>query len=98
MIFVIDNNIKKNSFDTKLALTSEIINLDIPKKYSTFEINFLNLEIQNKVFVVDRKNFAIKRYLYVNDEAERNRFYKEKQKKTKMAMKYTKIKMFILLN
>ena len=56
LIFVVDNNIKKNSFETKLALTSEIINLEIPKKYSSFEINFLNFEIENKVFVIDRKN------------------------------------------
>ena len=39
LIFVVDNNIKK-FFETKLALTSEIINLEIPKKYSSFEINF----------------------------------------------------------
>ena len=81
LIFVVDNNIKKNSFETKLALTSEIINLEIPKKYSSFEINFLNFEIENKVFLIDRKNFALKRYLYVSDEVDRNSFYEEKQKK-----------------
>ena len=79
LIFVINNNIKKNSFETKLALTSEIINLEIPKKYSSFEINFLNLEIENKVFVIDRNNFALKRYLYVKDQVDRNNFYKEKK-------------------
>ena len=79
LIFVISNKIKQNSFETKLALTSEIINLEIPKKYSSFEINFLNLEIENKFFVIDRKKFALKRYLYVNDETDRNNFYKEKQ-------------------
>lgn len=78
LVIIIGNRIKSNSFKTKLTLISEIINLEIPKKYFSFEINFLSLELKNTTFVINRKTFTIKQYLYVQNDEDRDTFYTEK--------------------